>query len=129
MHVLLRKLVIYLLPRLRLKNGFSFIELAITLAILMAAFIPLLYFFTNGLNIGRETEVTTQCVIVAQDLMEEILSKSFEETAGSFGRETGESTANRINYDDVDGLVVGAVTIIRDSVSPGGTYSPARGVI
>lgn len=83
-------------------RGFTFIELSVSLALILAAISPAVYFFTKGINISKETEVITQCLILAQDLMEEILSKNFEETSGSFGRETGESTANRANYDDVD---------------------------
>lgn len=102
MCVSVRRQVMYISAKVHLNKGFTFIELSFSLALIMTAIAPMLYVFTKGVNVGRETEVTTQCLILAQDLMEEILSKNFEETAGSFGRETGESTANRANYDDVD---------------------------
>ncbi len=83
-------------------KGFTLIELTVSLALIFIAVTPMAYFFTKGSTISKETEVTTQCLVLAQDLMEEIISKNFEETPGSFGREAGESLSNRINYDDVD---------------------------
>ena len=102
MYVLVRRRVMWISPRQCPKSGFTFIEMAVSLALLFAAIAPITYVFTHGLNVSREMEVNTQCLILAQDLIEETLSKNFEETSGSFGRESGESTANRANYDDVD---------------------------
>jgi len=83
-------------------RGFTLIELAVSLALIFIAITPMTYFFTKGSTISKKSEITTQCLFLAQDLMEEITSKDFEETPGSFGREAGESISNRTSYDDVD---------------------------
>ena len=70
----------------------------------------LITMFTVGLKGVTVNQVRTQATNLAQDLMDEILGKNFDEdmSAGEptspslLGRDSGEDTSNRTTWDDVD---------------------------
>ena len=90
------------------KKGFTLIEIVLAIFIIGVALVTLLSMFSLGLKgdvFAREMTVATN---LAQEIMEEIKSKEFEEPEDTveFGPETPEpavTTANdRTLYDDVD---------------------------
>ena len=84
------------------KNAVTFLELTAVLIILSFAIPGLLMMFSeaNFKSVGRETLATAS--LYAQELMEEIRSKSFSDPDQTpvFGLEQGET--ERSDFDDVD---------------------------
>lgn len=84
-------------------KAFTLIEVIIIIVIISLALVPLLEPFTLLLSDSAVPEKNYAAVNLARGLMDEILSKGFEEGAASFGLEAGEAPAGpRSAYDDVD---------------------------
>jgi len=95
---------------LRKSKGFTLVELLIAILILGGGIFLLLTMFTTGLDGVIANQRRTQATNLAQDLMDEILGKNFDENTpdsesstapGSLGLD-GENTTNRSAWDDVD---------------------------
>jgi MSHA pilin protein MshD len=100
---------------LRSKNqsGGSLIEIVISIVILSLALLALIYLFlfmSKGIVTAQYRSTATY---LARDLMEEILSRRFDEKVmktdegsgpvwSSTGVDTGENSANKNTFDDVD---------------------------
>ena len=83
------------------KAGFSLVELVVLIIVASLAVTPIVMLLYNTLSYGTTVRAQTAATSLATGLMEEILSKSFEDPqggAGSFGTEEGP----RASYDDVD---------------------------
>jgi prepilin-type N-terminal cleavage/methylation domain-containing protein len=93
-----------------LKNGagFTLLEVLLSLVILSGGIFMLITMFTVGLKGVTVNQVRTQATNLAQDLMDEILGKDFDEDGSqpkapdALGRDSGEDTSNRTTWDDVD---------------------------
>jgi MSHA pilin protein MshD len=88
-------------PFQRCRKGFSLIEAVVLIVVVGLAVSPLVGLFREVVVRHSDAQQTTMAVGLARGLMEEILSKSYEDPqagAGSFGTEEG----SRTNYDDVD---------------------------
>lgn len=85
------------------RAGFNYIEVGVSVVILGTAIAAALNLYGSYVRASVQGTQSRAALDLAQDLMTEILSQSFEEpgtTTGSFGKEAGEST--RANFDDVD---------------------------
>ncbi len=90
--------------------GFSYIEVLMAVMILALALIPLLSQFYIGFQGNINAETVTQATDLADELMEEIKGKRFDEnkfpdepvSAGSLGDDFGEDSNNRSTFDDID---------------------------
>jgi MSHA pilin protein MshD len=90
--------------------GFSYIEVLMAVMILALALVPLLSQFYVGFQGNINAEIVTQATDLANDLMEEIKGRRFDEnefpdepvSSASFGTDFGEDPANRSTFDDVD---------------------------
>ena len=78
----------------------------VSLSSLLVAILLITALQTVGASFRSEfhTAQQTQAILFAEDLLSEIIQMEYEEPDGavSFGRETGESVTERINWDDVD---------------------------
>lgn len=88
-------------------NGFTLIEILIALVILSMGIVMLITMFTVGMDGVVANQKRTQATNLAQDLMDEIMGKNFDETSsgtapGNLGPELGESSTDRSTWDDVD---------------------------
>ncbi|MFH1783798.1 MAG: prepilin-type N-terminal cleavage/methylation domain-containing protein [bacterium] len=91
-------------------KGLTLIEILIAVVILAVALVPFVGIFTGGVTGGSSAQQITVGTTLAQDLMEEILSKSFDETLsnptppGDLGPEQNEnrSFSPPNDFDDVD---------------------------
>lgn len=84
-------------------RGVTLIETTITIAFLGITIVPLTMMYNTNYLAGDDASHILIGTNLAQDLMEEIRGKNFEETSGSFGNESGEvSGYNRTAFDDVD---------------------------
>ena len=90
--------------------GFTLIEVLIAILILSGGIFMLLTMFTTGLDGVFANQKRTQATNLAQDLMDEILGKNFDENIpdssdshipSELGLD-GEDTTNRGAWDDVD---------------------------
>ncbi|MCK4648244.1 prepilin-type N-terminal cleavage/methylation domain-containing protein [bacterium] len=98
---------IFSLSHFHTSKGFTLVELLIAILILGGGIFLLLTMFTTGLKGVISNQARTQATNLAQDLMDEILGKNWDEkTDGTgsttLGRENGENTTNRSAWDDVD---------------------------
>ncbi|MFH1777677.1 MAG: hypothetical protein ABH952_09005 [Candidatus Omnitrophota bacterium] len=92
------------------ETGFSYLEVILALIILGVVLIPLLSQFYTGFRGTQTAECVTQAVDLANDLMEEIKSRRFDEniypggpvTPAALGIDTGENANDRTTFDDVD---------------------------
>ncbi|MCK4648143.1 prepilin-type N-terminal cleavage/methylation domain-containing protein [bacterium] len=92
------------------KKGFTLLEVLLSLVILSGGIVMLITMFTVGLKGVTVNQVRTQATNLAQDLMDEILGKDFDEDMSvgqpmapdALGRDSGEDTSNRTAWDDVD---------------------------
>ncbi|MBI1884656.1 MAG: type II secretion system protein [Chlamydiae bacterium] len=99
------------------KSGFTFIELVIVITVIALAFPTLLYYFFNVKASLDEFRLRSLAVQLAEDLMEEVASKKWDENrtqgpvvdssktaAASLGPEAGESrsASGATRFDDVD---------------------------
>ncbi len=92
------------------KNGFTLVEILVAIVVLAIALVPLIGVFTTG---SKESDVAQKITVgtsLAQDLLEEIRSKQFDEDIlnptipGKLGPEKNEQRFNppTRNFDDVD---------------------------
>ena len=94
----------------RSQAGFSYIEVLMAVMILALALIPLLSQFYIGFQGNINAEIVTQATDLADELLEEIKVKRFDEnkfpdepvSAGSLGVDFGEDNNNRSTFDDID---------------------------
>ena len=88
------------------KNGFSLVEVLVSLVIISLALVAWTSNFTVGVRGPERAEDKTTSVFLAQAILEEIRSASFADPNQSpvFGLESGEAATppTRINFDDVD---------------------------
>lgn len=89
--------------------GFTLIELVTTIVVLGLAIPVLLTSWANVAWRANRSEVMADATYYAQQLMEEIKSKRFDEnealpwtSSASFGVDTGESSASKATFDDID---------------------------
>ncbi len=94
-----------------MKNrAFTYIEVLLSVAILGFVLIPLLSQFYTGIQGNVTAELVTQSIDLADDLMEEIKSRRFDENIspdepvppGVLGVDAGENPNDRSTFDDVD---------------------------
>jgi MSHA pilin protein MshD len=98
-------------PGNRYESGFSLAEVLVAVTVIVIALVPLIMVFSQGVKQGKTPQKITVGTMLAQDLLEEIMPKKFDEnpqnpdTPATLGPETGE-TRNGLpttrNYDDVD---------------------------
>ena len=86
---------------MRKNNGFTLIEIIVTLVVIGIAAVALLSVFTNVIRGSADPVIQQQATTIAEAYLEEILLRPFEdpqggETGGLEGDETG-----RDDYDDV----------------------------
>ena len=85
------------------KKGLTLLEILLTTLLLTVGTLSLFSAMAVVKKAEVDTEMITLATILARDIMDEILSKAFEDPdlpSGSFGRE--ELIIPRSNYDDVD---------------------------
>jgi MSHA pilin protein MshD len=83
------------------KNGFSLVEIIVLLVVVSIAAAPMTSLLYQTLSDRGQASMQIMATSLAQGVMEEVLSKAYEDpdgSPGSFGTEEG----SRINYDDVD---------------------------
>lgn len=94
-----------------MKNrAFTYIEVLMSVVILGFVLIPLLSQFYTGFQGNIIAELVTQSINLADDLMEEIKSRRFDENAYpnepvapvALGVDAGENSNDRRTFDDVD---------------------------
>ena len=83
-------------------NGFTYVEVIIALMFLSMFLAPLLIMFPTGLQKNALASFYTQAANLAEDIMEEVRGKEFEDPdqTPQWGPESGET--GRDDYDDVD---------------------------
>jgi len=93
------------------EKGFTLIELILVITVLGVALSGLMLYFIQGVGTSHESQQRTVAVILAQDLMEEIHSKCWDETEAAVSPCAGTVTASavgpdggetRSSYDDAD---------------------------
>lgn len=92
-------------------KGFTLAEVLVAVFVIVIALVPLITVLGQGVKRGKDPQKITMANMLAQDLLEEILAKKFDEnpanpdTPGRLGPDTGESRSgnppNRC-FDDVD---------------------------
>ena len=95
------------------KSGFTFIEIVMALAVISLGIIGIVFLFSTALRAVNKDKVKLLSSFVAKDLVEEILTKQWQESGAgnALGPEAGEArsgtTANTIfdDIDDYNGLV------------------------
>ncbi|MBI5555869.1 MAG: prepilin-type N-terminal cleavage/methylation domain-containing protein [Elusimicrobia bacterium] len=92
-------------------TGFSLAEILVAVVVIAIALVPLIVVLGQGVKRGKDPQKITVATMLAQDLMEEIMPKLFDENPSNpdspagLGPETGETrsgTPPNGNYDDVD---------------------------
>ena len=97
-------------------KGFTLIELVITIVILGIAMSPLLVMYGNIVVKSTESQVMRVSSFLGQDLMEEILSKRYDEKITyeggppwterlDLGLDAGEHPGNKDEFNDVDDFI------------------------
>ncbi len=93
-------------------KGFTLIELVISIVILGVAMSPLLVMYGNIVVKSTESQVMRVASFLGQDLMEEILSKRYDEIEGggwtpkiALGVDDPEDPTNKNTFDDVDDFI------------------------
>ena len=101
------------------KNGFTMIELVIAIAILGTSLISILAIFRLVNINSSDPMIRMQATMIADSLMEEVLSKNFTKPTGGF---TGPFTpTNQSQFDtvtDYNGLVFSGITILNGTNIP-----------
>lgn len=96
---------------LKNKKGFTLIELVIIIVIVALAIPPLIKMVSEGTQKSGDSELVSTAAILAQDLMEEIKSKRWDENSPLAGGTIADASktyplgaeeALRTGYDDVD---------------------------
>lgn len=97
--------------RKRQSGGFTLIEILLSLAILVMAIPILASLFPWGMKQPAEARERSQAVFLAQELLEEILARKWDENAtppgkttvpSTIGLDAGEVASDRTTYDDLD---------------------------
>jgi len=92
-------------------GGFTLIEIMLSLAILVLAIPVLASLFPWGMRQPAEARQRTQAVFLAQGLMEEIVTRKWDENAlppgktnspSTIGLDAGETAGDRSTFDDLD---------------------------
>jgi MSHA pilin protein MshD len=92
-------------------KGFSLAEILVSVVVITVALVPLITVLGQGVKRGKDPQRITVAQMLAQDLMEEIMCKKFDEdptnpdtTArlGPDSLETRPGNPTNRNYDDVD---------------------------
>lgn len=104
-----------MLSRKRSNSGSALIELIVSITVLGLALLTLIYLFFNLASGVMIAQTRSTANFLAQELMEEIVSKRFDEKAvktldassnlvwSTLGTtDTGETAGNKSTYDDVD---------------------------
>lgn len=93
------------------KAGFTLAEILVAVVVIMVALVPLITVLGQGVKRGKDPQRITVANMLAQDLMEEIMCKQFDENPSNpdspagLGPETGETRSGlppTRNYDDID---------------------------
>ncbi|MEW6555814.1 MAG: prepilin-type N-terminal cleavage/methylation domain-containing protein [Elusimicrobiota bacterium] len=102
----------YSLPVTR--YGFTLIEVMIAVAVLVIALVPLLKFLTDSIKTTQFFGDQSKADKLAQELLEEIKGKKWDENsppdgspidlanASNIGIDSGESLSNKLTFDDID---------------------------
>ncbi len=92
-------------------KGFSLAEILVSVVVITVALVPLITILGQGVKRGKDPQRITVAQMLAQDIMEEIVCKLFDETpttphsTAQLGPDTGETrpgAPTTRNYDDVD---------------------------
>jgi len=83
------------------QRGFSLVEVTMALGFLAIVLVPLSEMYLSGYEGTDDVGDFDQAFNLAQDMMEEITSKAFEDPTGGAGT-FGTEEVSRINFDDVD---------------------------
>lgn len=95
----------------RFSKGFTLAEILVSVVVITVALVPLITVLGQGVKRGKDPQRITAATMLAQDLLEEIMPKLFDEnpsnpdTPAGLGPETGETRPGlppNNNYDDVD---------------------------
>ncbi len=94
-------------------TGFTYLEVLIAVLILGLVLIPMLSQFYIGFQGTKTSELVTQATDLANDLMEEIKGRRFDENIypdapvniDQLGIDGGEASNNRKTFDDVDDYI------------------------
>ncbi len=95
----------------RFSKGFSLAEVLVAVVVIAVALVPVIMVFSQGVKQGKTPQQITVATMLAQDLLEEIMPKKFDENPVnpvapvSLGPDTGETRSGlptTRNYDDVD---------------------------
>jgi len=86
------------------RQAFSLVEAVISIVIVAGMFVAALTTVAAARRTEQTIESRSRAELLAQGLMSEILCKSYEDPDGNpqFGRESGEGSASRAQWDDVD---------------------------
>ena len=91
--------------------GFTLAEVLVAVVVIVIALVPLITVLGQGVKRGKDPQKITVANFLAQDLMEEIMCKKFDEdptnpdTTVNLGPDSGETRSGNPttrNYDDVD---------------------------
>lgn len=117
-------------------KGLTIIELVVVIVVLGLAIPPLL---TSWANIGwrsARSEALADATFYAQQLLEEIKSKRFDEktvspwtSSGNFGYDTGENGNNKDTFNDVDDFVTAGAQSCTDPLVTTPVTSYSRSVV
>jgi MSHA pilin protein MshD len=93
------------------RAGFTLAEVLVAVVVIVIALVPLIMVFSQGVKQGKTPQKITVATMLAQDLIEEIMPKKFDEnplnpvSPANLGPEAGETRSGlptTRNYDDVD---------------------------
>ena len=93
------------------RAGFTLAEVLVSVVVIVIALVPLITVLGQGVKRGKDPQKITVANFLAQDLMEEIMCKKFDEdptnpdTTARLGPDSGETrqgSPTSRNYDDVD---------------------------
>lgn len=110
-------------------KGLTIIELVVVIVVLGLAIPPLLTMWANVAWRSSKAEALADATFYAQELLEEVKSKNFDENEASaapwtssanFGPDAGENSNNRATFDDVDDFVGCTDTTV---TTPASSYS------
>lgn len=101
--------------RVRNKNGFSLVETILAVVLLAMSFLSICYLLSNTTLSNAEIDISTSAVLLAQQKMEEISAKDFDDIAsivqtnfpGNFSRYSSEVTVDYVNSTNLDTSVAG----------------------
>jgi MSHA pilin protein MshD len=105
----------------RSKAGFSLVEMVVLIVIVSLAVPPITVLLSQVLSSNAQLHMQAKAAELAKGLMEEVLSKEFEDPQGESGS-FGTEEAARTNYDDIDdfdGFVVSPPTDSQGNVLSG----------